>query len=76
MTLDEFCLLPENEQTDLVWEGRFMFYREEKTATILLYKVFGFYVEVHYHTEKTLIIQLVLFRSQQGLAPYFELCPN
>ena len=76
MTVDEFYLLPESEKIKLVWEGRFMFYRAGKTANILLYKVFAFYVEVHYHTEEDLILQLIAFGSPQRLSLYFPLSPN
>lgn len=51
MTINDFNTLDEMGQNEVVWKGMCVGYREEREYKIITYKVFDFYVELHYHIE-------------------------
>ena len=55
MTLYQFNLLDEMEQAEAVWSGVQINQRDDGTHTILLYKVYDFFVEIYYHKQYNVI---------------------
>jgi hypothetical protein len=52
MTLEDFVLLPIDEQAQIVWEnGRYLMSRQGQRTTANLYAVGNFYVEIWYDRE-------------------------
>jgi hypothetical protein len=49
VSLYEFIVLSEQEQAEVTWQGEYFLSREEREHTIMLYKVYVFYVEVYYN---------------------------
>ena len=76
MTLHEFIGLTEKEQTEAIWHGSFFLWREEFEHTVLLYKLYSFYVEVYYCNETNQITRLNPFNSKKRLELYFALQLN
>lgn len=73
MTLYEFRLLENSEQTALLHEwGVFIGKRKEEQKTIVLYQLFGFYVEVYYRKYRYYISHLHCFTTTHQLAPYLQ----
>ncbi len=72
MTPYEFKALPEEEQAKAICHGDFFLYRENFEHTILLYKVYDFYVEVYYCNESNEIVSYNPFTSKEKLEVYFH----
>jgi hypothetical protein len=56
MTLLEFEALNEDQKKGVIGEATFLSYREEAAITIVLYKVFDFYLQVYYSNEDNAIL--------------------
>ncbi|HEV7333926.1 MAG TPA: hypothetical protein VGN63_23025 [Flavisolibacter sp.] len=76
MTLYEFRLLSEEEQAQTIWFGQFFLSREDREYTVLLYKVYDFYVEAYYSNESERVVKLNPFSSKERLKLYFSLQLN
>ncbi len=73
MTLYEFNLLSENQQTEVVWnEGDFVTDRQENGYSILLYQLYSFYVEIKYFTKANDFLVYRSFSNIDQLEPYLE----
>jgi hypothetical protein len=73
MTAYEFRLQSESDQIDLLYkEGTYIGKRKEGKASIVLYQLDAFYVEVFYHKYRRLVSRLHIFQSTQGLGPYLD----
>ena len=73
MTMYDFQLLPEQEQTDLLHKnGLYIGKRKEGCFIILLYQCENFYVEVVYRKYRSHVKQLHCFDSTELLDPYLE----
>lgn len=76
MTLYDFLLLDEPCQTEAVWQGEFVTFREAKEATVMLYRVHNFYVEVYYNKSDNNISRCNPFRSRARLGLYLQASLN
>lgn len=73
MTVYDFRMLSDCEQIDLLYkEGVYIGKRAHPGATILLYQLDAFYVEVYYQKYRCLVKRLHCFTSTILLNPYLE----
>lgn len=73
MTLNEFQLLHQIEQVDLLYnEGVYIGKRRQGDQIVLLYQLEGFYIEVFYKRYRRVISRLLCFRSTEFILPYLE----
>lgn len=73
MTLNEFLLLQDNEQTDLLYrQGVYIGKRKEAEKIIVLYQLYSFYIEIIYSKYRHTIIRLNWFTSTDVLNPYLK----
>ena len=73
MTLFEFLLLNEKEQTTLLYkEGVYIGKRKEEEVIILLYQLNTFYVEIFYKKYRCFITRIHPFNSLERITPYLE----
>ena len=72
MSLYDFIALNENQQAEAVWQGEFVIFREGPRATVMLYRVHNFYVEVYYSNENNAVVRFNPFRSKIRLGLYFS----
>ena len=64
MTLYEYNSLDEAEQHEAIWDyGEMIGDRLEGEYRILLYQLFGFYVELYYHIEHNVLKKLKSFEA-------------
>lgn len=73
MTLYKFKKLAEIEQALVTWEqGAFVAQRTEGTLKIILFQLFGFYVEVFFDQNKACFQKLRPFTSTHQLKDYLQ----
>ena len=73
MNLYEFGLLEERERVSLVYqEGVYIGKRKDDDYTLVLYQVYGFYVEIYYRKYRLHINRIRAFSSTFLLDPYLE----
>ena len=51
MTPEQFYELDEQEQAEVIWEGKYFGDRQDEEHNIVLYKIDDLYVEAYYHRE-------------------------
>jgi hypothetical protein len=77
MTLDDFLLLPYDQQQDCLWyEGAVLANRYEEDAIYLLYSLDGFFVELQYAAYGNRLQRVSAFHSTELLTPYLPLLPD
>ncbi len=73
MTQNEFRLLPQAEQLDLLYTmGVFIGKRKQDNISILLFQLDSFYAEVHYQKHRCFASYILCSRSTDLLEPYLE----
>jgi hypothetical protein len=72
MTLYQFKTLSQQQQADVVGQGKFFLFREEAKYTVVLYRVEDFYVEVYYNSALNTIVSFHPFTSKKRIALYFK----
>jgi hypothetical protein len=73
MTLFDFQLLRQNEKVDVLYEqGVYIGKRKQGEATVLLYQLDSFYVEVFYKKYRCYVTKLHCFSSTSLLDPYLH----
>ena len=72
MTLDDFNLLDEIAQIDLIINSVCVGGRDAGVFKILLFQVHHFYVEVFFHKHQRYITKFVAFEGTDKLEPYLE----
>jgi hypothetical protein len=73
MTMYAFQLMPEQQQTHLLYKyGVYIGKRKEGFSIILLYQFESFYVEVFYRKYRSHIKHLHCFETTELLDPYLE----
>ena len=73
MTLEHFNRLNEDEKSNALWlKASLIDVLRRDNVTILLYQLFGFYVEVYYNYNKNLIECFQSFNSTDHLEPYLD----
>jgi len=73
MTLYDFGVLDERARVNLVYqEGVYLGKRKEDGATLVLYQLHGFYVEICYHKYRYHIRRIRAFASTFLLDPYLD----
>lgn len=73
MTLYEYNQLNESEQYETVWNhGVVVGNRINGKHRIILYQIFSFYVEFHYHIECNELIRLTGFSDIENLDVYIQ----
>ncbi len=73
LTLNEFIILPFEEQCDFIaLGGDYLARRKYKTQKIYLYYLSGFFIEVYYCTEDDEIIRIEGFKNTESLTPYLK----
>lgn len=72
MTLYEFNMMDKDQKAATVWSGVHIGDRHDKHHDILLYQVYGFYVEVYYDRAENTIVTFRSFSSTGQLTPYLE----
>lgn len=71
MTLQEFLLLSEAEQTNLLYEqGVYIGKRKLAATVVVLYQLNGFYAEVYYREYRRIIECISCFAGTARLDPY------
>lgn len=64
MTFFEFTLLPEDQQYQLIFrEGHFFASRKLGTNEFVVYKCYGFFVEIEYDSGQNKIVNKVVYRN-------------
>jgi hypothetical protein len=72
MTLHEFSVLPDHLKVELVWQGRFLSYRQEGRVTIVRYQVEDFFVDGYYNIIDDELINLQPLPAKNTLNHYFD----
>ena len=73
MTLDKFNLLNEDEKSNVLWlKGSLVDIIRKDHITVLLYQLYGFYVELYYNYNKNQIERFRSFSSTDYLEPYLD----
>ena len=73
MTLYDFGILDERARVNLVYlEGVYLGKRKEEDATLVLYQLHGFYVEISYQKYRYHIRRIRAFASTFLLDPYLD----
>jgi hypothetical protein len=73
MTRLEFRSLSETDQLDLLYErGVFIGKRKNGVASVLLYQLEGFYVEVYYKKHRRFANKILTFTNTAVLDPYLD----
>jgi len=73
MTLDQFNLLEQEEQQDVLWEdGVHIGTRSTVFHMVVLYQIDEFYVEAYYNVIDNYIAKLRSFSHLEWLNPYLE----
>jgi hypothetical protein len=73
ITLEDFVLLPIDEQAQLVWEhGQYLISRQGQRTTANLYAVAAFYVEIWYDREQNSITAITCFDDVSKLDSYLK----
>lgn len=62
----DFTLLPDQHQFDLVFkDGEFIDFREVGNSKFVLYKLYGFFVELQYDILQNSIVNKIVYQSQK-----------
>jgi len=72
MTLEDFNLLDENRQIDLIINSVCIGGRDAEAFKILLFQVKNFYVEVFFNKNERYITKFIAFDGTDKLEPYLE----
>lgn len=72
MTLDDFNLLDEIDQIDLIINSVCVGGRDEGVYKVLLFQVLHFYVEVFFHKHQRYITKFLAFENTDDLEPYLQ----
>jgi len=73
MTLDEFSLLDDTHQAEvLIEKGVFLAERMYKNFSIFLYGVEDFYVEIYHNLKYNVMQGMRSFRAEEDLDPFLE----
>jgi hypothetical protein len=73
MTLDRFNLLNDDEKSNALWlKASLIDVIRKDSLTILLYQLYGFYVEVYYNYNRNQIECFQSFNSTDQLEPYLD----
>lgn len=72
MTLDDFNLLDEIAQIDLIINSVCVGGRDSGVYKVLLFHVHHFYVEVFFHKHERYITKFFAFEGTDKLEPYLE----
>jgi len=72
MTLEDFNLLDENRQIDLIINSVCIGGRDLDSFKILLFQVKNFYVEVFFNKIERYITKFIAFDGTDKLEPYLE----
>jgi hypothetical protein len=73
MTLDRFNLLNDDEKSNALWlKASLIDVIRKDSLTILLYQLYGFYVEVYYNYNRNQIECFQSFNSTDQLEPYLN----
>lgn len=73
LRLNEYLELPENGQMELLHQdGVHIGKRTEKGQTVILFQLYGFYVEVFYRQYRRVIDHLRTSESTDLLQPYLD----
>ena len=73
MTLYDFRLMCEKKQVSFLYrDGVYIGKRYDGNATVVLYQLAGFYVEISYRKYRRIISTIECFTSTKKLTPYLE----
>lgn len=73
ITCSDFDQLPEETQTDVIWQaGVLLGRRTEGFYKIMLFQIDGFYTELWYHTHFNVLIKVASFSDTDLLEPYLS----
>ena len=73
MTIYDFELMNEFEQTDIIGEkGVLIGERKHEHYNVLLFQIESFYVELYYHSHFNVIIKIIYFTDTDLLEQYLE----
>lgn len=73
MTLDNFCLLEEDQQVSVLYsKGLYIGKQKRKGLIIVLYQVNYFYVEVFYSLYRKEIDRILCFSNPAFIDPYLK----
>lgn len=72
-TLNEFIVLPFEEQCDFIaMGGDYLSKREVGSQKAYLYHLYGFFIEIWYCSEDDEIIKIDGFKNVENLVPYLK----
>ncbi len=73
MTMEQFKMADEMEQTEALWEkGVHIAEREDDIHRFILYQLDAFYVEAWYHKEYNVLRKFNVFDDTTQLKPYLD----